>query len=110
MAVLLLPTQLQEAEAHQALATLYTLERQYSQAMHHHLCALLKQGSEFYKATTTAKEGEERSAASTSAAASEGEERRISRGESLERQGKDKEGEASSQKQDKDPSSHPPKT
>ncbi|XP_042235207.1 uncharacterized protein LOC121874922 isoform X2 [Homarus americanus] len=40
---------LQEAEAHQALATLYTLERQYSQAMHHHLCALLKQSGDLYK-------------------------------------------------------------
>lgn len=40
---------LQEAEAHQALATLYTLERQYSQAMHHHLCALLKQSDGLYK-------------------------------------------------------------
>ncbi|XP_053656364.1 uncharacterized protein ca isoform X2 [Cherax quadricarinatus] len=40
---------LQEAEAHQALATLYTLERQYSQAMHHHLCALLTQSNELYK-------------------------------------------------------------
>ncbi|XP_066977606.1 uncharacterized protein ca isoform X2 [Macrobrachium rosenbergii] len=36
---------LQEAEAHQALATLYTLERQYSQAMHHQLCALFKQSN-----------------------------------------------------------------
>ena len=32
-----------EAEAHQALSTLYTLERQYSQAMHHQLYSLLKQ-------------------------------------------------------------------
>ncbi|XP_068240971.1 uncharacterized protein [Palaemon carinicauda] len=36
---------LMEAEAHQALATLYTLDRQYSQAMHHQLCALFKQSN-----------------------------------------------------------------
>lgn len=41
--------QLQETRAHQALATVYTLERQYSQAMHHHLCALLKQSGGLYK-------------------------------------------------------------
>lgn len=41
--------QLQETRGHQALATVYTLERQYSQAMHHHLCALLKQSGGLYK-------------------------------------------------------------
>ncbi|XP_069977308.1 uncharacterized protein ca isoform X2 [Penaeus vannamei] len=44
-----LTNMLQETRAHQALATVYTLERQYSQAMHHHLCALLKQSGGLYK-------------------------------------------------------------
>lgn len=75
--------------------------------MHHHLCSLLKQGTEFYKgAVTTSKEGEEDAAASSATASQE---RHISKEGSLEGQGREREGDASSQEQDKDSSTHPPK-
>ncbi|MPC11191.1 Ultraviolet-B receptor UVR8 [Portunus trituberculatus] len=89
-------TMLQDAEAHQALATLYTLERQYSQAMHHHLCALFKQGKDLYRLTAT----------TTTTTASQQEGNTNSEG-TMERQGK--ESASSSQEQDKCSADYPSK-